>query len=117
MRGPSIFKRGRQTNRVCRLALVAVANASVPDGNARAHRHLARAHRSLIVCLLAIAAMIVLPAAAQAESLSNAGKEFWLGFPSNCTTACLDTPTYQTLYITGNTATTGTVAIPGLSFS
>ncbi|MGO8904674.1 MAG: hypothetical protein ACLQMH_03505, partial [Solirubrobacteraceae bacterium] len=82
----------------------------MPDDNAHAHGHLARAHRSLIVCLLAIAAMIVLPAAAQAETPSNAGKEFWLGFPSNLGGA-------QTLYITGNTATTGTVSIPGLSFS
>jgi hypothetical protein len=61
-----------------------------------------------------IAAMIVLPVGAQAEPLSNAGKEFWLGFPSNCG-GCEGAT--QTLYITGSTATTGTVVIPGESFS
>ncbi|MFZ1924590.1 MAG: Ig-like domain-containing protein [Solirubrobacteraceae bacterium] len=66
------------------------------------------------VCLLALAAIAVLPVGAQAEPLSNAGKEFWLGFPSNIQGE--ETAT-QTLYITGGTATTGTVAIPGESFS
>ena len=53
---------------------------------------------------------------AQAESpgLTNAGTEFWLGFSSNCLSCG---SAVQTLYITGDTTTTGTVSIPGLSFS
>src|SRR5580692_6242125 len=66
-----------------------------------------RIFRSVTVCLLAFAAIAVLPVGAQAEPLSNAGKEFWLGFPSNIQGE--ETAT-QTLYITGGTATTGTVA-------
>jgi len=55
--------------------------------------------------------MIVLVAGAQAQPLSNAGTEFWLGFPSNTADGI------ETLYITGYTATTGTVSIPGESFT
>jgi hypothetical protein len=50
---------------------------------------------------------------AQAEPLSNAGKEFWLGFPSNLEQNAQS----LTLYISGTSATTGTVTIPGLGFS
>ncbi len=78
------------------------------------HRHRGGARRSLAVCLLAVAAIIVLPAVAQAETLTNAGKEFWLGFSANCIECG---SSVQTLYITGNTATTGTVTIAGLGFS
>jgi IgGFc binding protein/Bacterial Ig-like domain (group 1) len=58
--------------------------------------------------------MAVLPVAAHAESpgLTNAGTEFWLGFPTN-----YDEGAQQWLYVTGSTATTGTVTIPGASYS
>jgi hypothetical protein len=46
---------------------------------------------------------------AQDDSL---GTDFWLAFPGN-----LATPPTLTLFITGPTATTGTVAAPGASFS
>jgi hypothetical protein len=67
-----------------------------------------------VLALLASTALVVLPAAAQASSsgLSNAGTEFWLGFPGN-----LEGDTQLTLYVTGSTATTGTVTIPGEAFS
>jgi hypothetical protein len=71
------------------------------------------ARRALVVCLIALAAVAVFPTLAQAEPLSNAGKEFWLGFPSNCECGVAT----QTLYISATSATTGTVTIPGLSFS
>jgi hypothetical protein len=45
-------------------------------------------------------------------ALDNAGTEFWLGFPTN-----LASSARQTVFITGNEATTGTVAIPGLAFT
>lgn len=61
---------------------------------------------------MALAAILMLPGAAQAEGLSNAGKEFWLGFPTN-----FGGGTELTLYVTGSTATTGTVSVPGESFS
>jgi hypothetical protein len=71
------------------------------------------------LALLVSAAFAALPVAAQAATagLSNAGTEFWLGFPSNCTSACDDTATYQTLYITGSAVTNGTVSIPGMAFT
>jgi hypothetical protein len=74
----------------------------------------ALAARLAVLALVACSALIALPAAAQASSsgLSNAGTEFWLGFPTN-----LDGGTELTLYITGGTATTGTVTVPGEAFS
>src|SRR5271167_4632911 len=73
-----------------------------------------RAARLAAAAFVACSVLIVLPVAAQASSsgLSNAGTEFWLGFPAN-----VGTPPQLTLYITGSTATTGTVAVPGESFS
>ena len=70
----------------------------------------------MLLALLACTALLAVPAAAHAESpgLSNAGTEFWLGFSSNCLSCG---SAVQTLYITGDTTTTGTVSIPGLSFS
>jgi hypothetical protein len=67
-----------------------------------------------LLALLACTVFLAVPAAAHAESpgLSNAGTEFWLGFPVN-----LGSPPDLTLYITGSTATTGTVTVAGESFS
>ncbi|HLM86530.1 MAG TPA: Ig-like domain-containing protein, partial [Solirubrobacteraceae bacterium] len=65
-----------------------------------------------LAAMIAIYTATAFPVVAQAEPLSNAGEEFWLGFPTNYAGAAADT-----LYITGNTATTGTVSIPGESFS
>ncbi len=67
----------------------------------------------LVALAAALASLTLLPlTAAQAEPLNNAGREFWLGFPTNYGGA-----TQLTLYITGSTATNGTVTIPGESFS
>ena len=68
--------------------------------------------RIVLASLTALLVLLTIPALAGAEAPSNAGKEFWIGFPSNYE----ETP-QLTLYITGGTATTGTVAVPGLSFS
>src|SRR5271154_1916566 len=74
----------------------------------------ARAARLTVLAFLACSAFAVLPVAAQATSsgLSNAGTEFWLGFPTN-----YGGGTQLTLYVTGSTATTGTVTVPGEAFS
>ena len=79
-----------------------------------AARRRARLARSGIVALLAIGAVAMTPALAQAGTpgLSNAGTEFWLGFTTNYVRGSA-----LTLYIAGETATTGTVSIPGESFS
>lgn len=71
--------------------------------------------RSGIIALAAVAAILAAaPTLAQANTagLSNAGTEFWLGFPTNYS----ETPSLH-LYITGGKATTGTVEIPGEGFS
>ena len=67
-----------------------------------------------MLALLACSAFALVPVAAQASSsgLSNAGTEFWLGFPTN-----YGGGTQLTLYLTGSTATTGAVTIPGEAFS
>jgi hypothetical protein len=74
----------------------------------------AGAGRPALLALVACIALLALPVAAQAGTpgLSNAGKEFWLGFTTNYVRGA-----DLTLYITGDTATTGTVSIPGESFS
>jgi hypothetical protein len=51
------------------------------------------------------------PAASAATSPDSLGTDFWLAFPGN-----LGSPTL-TLFLTGPTATTGTVAAPGAGFS
>ena len=67
----------------------------------------------MLVAALSVAAFAAASAGAQAATpgLSNAGTEFWLGFPQNIYEGEL------TLYLTGSTATTGAVAIPGEGFS
>ena len=63
-----------------------------------------------LVALLAVCAMA--PAAANAAAIDNVGTDFWLGFPSN-----YDNFPTLTIFISGEEATSGTVAIPGLGFS
>jgi Ca2+-binding RTX toxin-like protein len=60
---------------------------------------------------LALAPSAAAPAQA-APAPDSAGTDFWLGFPTNYSGG-----PELTLFITGGTATTGTVAIEGLSFS
>lgn len=60
---------------------------------------------------LMLVASGLLPGSAAAASDSQ-GSEFWLAFPTNY----FDTPEL-TLFIAGPTATTGTVAVPGLAFT
>lgn len=61
--------------------------------------------------LAALAAILLLLRVAGAAAQSSSGTEFWLAFPSN-----LGTPDL-TLFVSGETATNGTVEIPGLEFS
>lgn len=46
------------------------------------------------------------------EGFGSRGQDFWLAFPSN-----LDTSVTLTVFITGETATTGTVRVPGQGFT
>jgi len=64
----------------------------------------------LILNLVLIAAM-ALSSSAIASASDSQGVDFWLAFPTNYS--------YQelTLFISGTVATTGTVAIPGVSFT
>ena len=62
----------------------------------------------LIICLLAI---VTVPQNLYAAQLDSKGTDFWLMFDGN-----LDTPELI-LFITGDTATSGTVSIPGLAFT
>ncbi len=69
---------------------------------------------AIALALLLAAGLVPLPAttpAAQAATDSK-GTEFWLTFPENLASA-----PELSLFITGQTATTGTVSIPVLSFS
>jgi len=62
------------------------------------------------ILLLAIALLFSFNTAI-ATTLDNKGTDFWLAFPSNLT------PDYLSFYITGDSATSGTVTIPSLSFT
>ena len=62
----------------------------------------------LVICLLAI---VTVPQNLYAAQLDSKGTDFWLMFNGN-----LGTPEL-TLFITGDTATSGTVSIPGLAFT
>ncbi len=70
--------------------------------------------------VLVIAGLAMLAGTAQADPLSTAGTDFWLGFPTDYVgydpycTGCNPT---QTLYISSNTSTSGSVTVPGLSFT
>ncbi len=63
------------------------------------------------VCVLALVTAFAIPASPAFAALDSKGTEFWLMFNENLSQPEL------TLFITGDTATTGTVAIPGLSFT
>lgn len=62
----------------------------------------------LVICLLAI---VTLPQNLYAAQLDSKGTDFWLMFNGNLSTPEL------ILFITGDTATSGTVSIPGLAFT
>ncbi|RFC31462.1 MAG: hypothetical protein DID91_2727704186 [Candidatus Nitrotoga sp. MKT] len=62
----------------------------------------------LVICLLAI---VTVPQNLYAAQLDSKGTDFWLMFNGNLGTPAL------TLFITGDTATSGTVSIPGLAFT
>lgn len=62
----------------------------------------------LIICLLAI---VTVPQNLYAAQLDSQGTDFWLMFPGNNGSQTL------TLFIAGDTSTTGVVSIPGLAFT
>src|SRR6266480_1284218 len=66
--------------------------------------------RALLTSLFLFA--FVLAAAGPAHAQDSEGADFWLAFPGN-----LPGSTELSLFITGDTATSGTVSIPGLAFS
>ncbi|MCC5953675.1 MAG: S-layer homology domain-containing protein [Acidimicrobiia bacterium] len=73
-------------------------------------------HRRSVVGILVgvgllVASVAAMPPAAAAPD--SAGTDYWLAFQEN---NCCGSPTL-TLFISGATATTGTVSVPGLSFS
>jgi hypothetical protein len=63
---------------------------------------------------LVVAGVLALVAASAQGAADSKGTDFWLTFPGNA--FCCGTPTLS-LFITGQTATTGAVEIPGLGFS
>jgi hypothetical protein len=82
---------------------------------ARGHGWTRRALSALSAFALAFASLlgIAVATAPTASAASDSlGTDYWLTFLSNYTSG-----TELTLFITGSTTTTGTVAIPGLSFS
>ena len=64
--------------------------------------------RILVLAVLAIGVALAAPAQAQ----DSRGTDFWLAFTGN-----IPPPPTLSLFITGDTATSGTVAVPGLAFS
>lgn len=72
--------------------------------------HRPRLRRTLWALLAVLALLVILPAAPAGAALDSKGTNFWLAFPGNYSQQEL------WLFITGDTATTGTVSIPGLGF-
>ena len=68
-----------------------------------------RARRRLLAPLLLL--LFLLPVTAGSAAIDSKGTDFWLAFNSNLGVPAL------TLFVTGDAATSGTVAIPGLSFT
>ncbi len=67
-------------------------------------------HRTVVAVVVLAAALVCASPAAAAPD--NAGTDFWVGFMRNHTGGA-----EKSLFITGGTATTGTVSVPGLGFS
>src|ERR1043166_4382802 len=75
-------------------------------------------HRRTVRCLLGFALLLAAIGGSSREvqtssAPDSAGTDFWVTFPGNA--FCCGTPTLS-LFITGETDTSGTVAIPGLGF-
>lgn len=68
----------------------------------------------LVIAVLMTISSIFSGVAASAPIKDSKGADFWVVFPSNQT---FGQPQTLSLFITGDTNTTGTVEIPGLSFS
>ncbi|WP_022821719.1 Ig-like domain-containing protein [Hymenobacter norwichensis] len=88
-----------------RLLLTANGSLSVPDRTQ--FSHVWKVRLMLFLCLLLCGLSTRSLAAADSK-----GTDFWLSFPGNEGTSAV-----QTLFITGDVATTGTVSIAGLSFT
>ena len=81
--------------------------------NARHSSHLNKKLAGFIKAIVCILAIVALPQNSYAATqLDSKGTDFWLMFTKNNSSA-----TELTLFITGDTATTGTVSIPGLAFT
>lgn len=76
--------------------------------NTRASRLMA-----VVTTTLMVATIVVLGTTAAEAASDSRGTDYWLGFPANYT---YNSPEL-TLFISGDTATTGTVDIPGQSFT
>src|ERR1700712_5602189 len=65
--------------------------------------------------------LLMIAITVEAQDFSNKGKDFWIGYGNHVrmfTPATSTTPAEQMqLYITSDVTTTGTVQIPGISFS
>lgn len=70
--------------------------------------------RGAVRALLLIGLFVSMSSHSASAAPDSKGTDFWLTFPGNA--FCCGTPTLS-LFITGDTATTGTVEIPGLGFS
>lgn len=68
-------------------------------------------HNSGRVLFLLVFFLVFLPGAVRTQSIDSKGTDFWLMFNYNVTAPTL------TVFITSDVATSGTVSIPGLSFS
>lgn len=75
----------------------------------------ARTLKSLFALISAtfLACLMLLPSQTSAQSKSNKGTDFWLAYMRHFS----GTSTGHSLYITGDSATTGTVSVPGQSWS
>jgi hypothetical protein len=103
---------------------VRTARAAGPDGTRQ--RRAKRMPVSAGLGLALILGMLVVPIAAVAGNApaadaatvpSSQGTDFWLTFQSNCTVNCNGSGGTLFLFISGSTATTGTVSDSAVSFS
>jgi hypothetical protein len=70
-----------------------------------------RRRRRTLALFFALFALFLAVAASPAAAQDSKGTDFWLGFPGNFSQQ------ETNLFITGDTATSGTVSIPGLAFT